>query len=231
LPEFSKEVTITINEEQPDLAASFHVPEILLTEKSEFFQAACRNEWKEATSRVIKLPDVEPCIFNLYLFWVYRGKLAVRNDWRIIQEDYSDTAPAIQSSLVKLWILADRLADIRLRTATVDEMMLATSNIARSDGVLLFLPELTVIAWSATTPGRSLRRLIVDYYVCQVLAKNIEDHMDRYHPGFVKELALAALRTVDDPCSPLEPPFVKGICHCHEHDEKFSEQDCLRMRE
>ena len=71
LPDLSKEVTIIVNEEQPDLEASFHVPESLLTEKSEFFQAACRNEWKEATSRVIKLPEVEPDIFSLYLFWVY----------------------------------------------------------------------------------------------------------------------------------------------------------------
>jgi hypothetical protein len=44
------------------------VPESLLTDKSEFFKAACRNEWKEATSRVIKLPDVDNDVFRFYLF-------------------------------------------------------------------------------------------------------------------------------------------------------------------
>lgn len=49
-----------MNEDQPEQTATFTVPETLLMDKSEFFKAACRNEWKEVTSRVVKLPDVEP---------------------------------------------------------------------------------------------------------------------------------------------------------------------------
>lgn len=178
MPDFSKEITIIINEEQPHLVASFHVPEGLLTEKSEFFQAACRNEWKEATSRVIKLPDVEPDIFSLYLFWVHRGKLAVRNEWDLRDEDWYEHANLAQTRLIKLWILADRLADIKLRNATMDEMIAAVGRLSNEYSFDLFTPEMTNVVWSATTTGRPLRRLLLDYHISNVWVEDVEDNME-----------------------------------------------------
>jgi hypothetical protein len=199
LPDFTEEVTIIINEEQPDLAASFHVPEDLLTERSDFFQAACRNEWKEATSRVIKLPDVETDILSLYLFWVHRGKLALRNDPDLDSDNSTDNALNVQNSLVKLWILADRLTDVRLCNTVVDEMV---AGIQLCHGCMgnftLFPPDLTVSIWSATTAGRSIRQLIIDYYITYVFASDIKKQIDEYHPDFLKELMLAALHKVDN---------------------------------
>lgn len=196
LPDFSKEVTVIINEEQPDLAASFHVPESFLIEHSEFFQAACRGEWREATSRVIKLPDVEPEIFNLYLFWVHRGKLAIRNEWELDDEDCLEHGIPDQTRLIKLWILADRLADVKLRNATIDEMIAATGWPNVGFDFPLFTPEMTNIVWSATTAGRSLRRLLLDHYIGDVWAEEMEHNMDEFHPDFFKELMLAALITM-----------------------------------
>jgi hypothetical protein len=46
-------VTVILNEEEPELTARFTIPEALLTESSEYFQAARRNDWKEASSRIV----------------------------------------------------------------------------------------------------------------------------------------------------------------------------------
>ena len=223
--DLSNNVTIIINEEQPDLTATYHVPEELLVEKSQFFRAACRNEWKEAKSRVVKLPDVDPAIFNYYLLWVYRGRLPVRNEWDVYCDDWEDDAIAVQSDLVKLWILADRLADVRLRNAIMDEIVAAMDK-HKSAQLVLFRPEMTVLAWSATTAGRPLRQLILDYYVFYVYASDVEQDVDKHHPEFVKELMLASLRMVDDNCSNWRIPVEMGRCHYHEHDETTPEHEC-----
>ena len=65
--DFANTLTIIINEDQPEHKATFTVPETLLTDKSEFFKAACRNEWKETSSRIVKLPEVDVGAFNAYL--------------------------------------------------------------------------------------------------------------------------------------------------------------------
>jgi hypothetical protein len=59
----------------------------------------------------------------LYLFWIYRGKLTARNEWGLNDAGRAVNTPVTQSSLVKLWILADRLGDIQLRNAAMDEMI------------------------------------------------------------------------------------------------------------
>jgi hypothetical protein len=228
LHDLTKDVTIIINEEQPELTATYHVPEELLVEKSQFFQAACRNEWKEAKSRVVKLPDVDPASFNCYLLWVYRDRLPVRNEWDLDCDGWEDDALAVQSNLVKLWILADRLADSRLRNAIMDEMVTATDklNEVEVSGFVLFQPEITVLVWSATTASRPLRRLILDYYVTYVFARDVEKDVDKHHTEFVKELMLASLRMVDDHCEYWPYPIKKGRCHYHEHDETAPEHEC-----
>lgn len=226
LQDLSKDVTVIINEEQPDLTATYHVPEELLVEKSQFFQAACRNEWKEAKSRVVKLPDVDPASFNCYLLWIYRARLPVRNEWDPDCDGWKSDALAVQSNLVKLWILADRLADARLRNAIMDEMVTATDKLELAYGFVLFHPEMTVLVWSATTANRPLRRLILDYYVFYVSVEYVEKDVDKHHPEFVKELMLASLRMVDDRCEDWVYPKEKGSCHYHEHDETTPEHEC-----
>ena len=226
LHDLSKEVTIIINEEQPELTATYHVPEELLVEKSKFFQAACRNEWKEAKSRVVKLPDVDPASFNCYLLWVYRGRLPVRNEWDMYSDGWQERHLAVQSNLVKLWILADRLADARLRNAIMDEMVTATGKLESRFESVLFNPEMTALAWSATTAGRPLRRLILDYYVLYVSVEDVEKDVDKHPPEFVKELMLDSLRMVDANCSNWRIPVEMGRCHYHEHDETTPEHEC-----
>lgn len=96
IPDFTKELTVVINEDEPELAASFTVPEGLLVEHSDFFKAACRNEWLEATSRVIKLPQVDGESFRAYLYWVYKGEIAF--DTSFGSQDQYRAQPLVSAS-------------------------------------------------------------------------------------------------------------------------------------
>lgn len=56
---------------------SFQVPEQLLCSKSPFFKTALRgNNFLEATTREVKLPEEDPEIVNYFLHWLYTGKLS-----------------------------------------------------------------------------------------------------------------------------------------------------------
>ena len=70
-------LTVIINPDDHEHSATFAVPRILLTQWSDFFKAACRREWKEATSRVIKIPDVHVDVFHWYLDCEYRSNAPV----------------------------------------------------------------------------------------------------------------------------------------------------------
>lgn len=129
MPDFSKEITIIINEDIDERAASFKVPEDMLTEHSDYFKAACRKTWKEGSSRIFRLDDIGPDAFDHYLYWVHREKLHVAS--AIFDLDAGgptgmrpdqDTLASLFSTLVKLWLLADRLADTLLRNTVTDAL-------------------------------------------------------------------------------------------------------------
>jgi hypothetical protein len=213
------------------------VPESLLTDKSEFFKAACRNEWKEATSRVIKLPDVDNDVFRSYLFWIYREKVAIRNGVYLEVKDddvglaeLAQRCCAIHTSLAQLWILADRLADVRLRNAVIDEMApglskeYGTPPAPEKDALQYFPPALTTLVWSNTTADRPLRRLALDYYNDCVWAREVKHRLDEFQPVFLGDFMVAAMLKAEKSevyhSSPQEKIEEHGRCYYHEHDEQ-----------
>jgi hypothetical protein len=213
------------------------VPESLLTDKYEFFKAACRNEWKEATSRVIKLPDVDNDVFRSYLFWIYREKIAIRNGVYLEAKDddvglaeLAQRGCAIHTSLAQLWILADRLADVRLRKAVLDEMASGLSKEygtpppSQKDALLYFPPALTTLVWSNTTADRPLRRLALDYYNDCVWAREVKHRLDEFQPAFLGDFMVAAMLKAEKNEKYHRSPRGKvrkyGRRCYHEHDEQ-----------
>lgn len=159
-----------------------------MTETSDFFKAACRGTaWIESTSRIIKLPDVEHDVFNAYLLWVHRQEFPTA---------HADDALELIDDLVRLWLLADRLSDERLCNAVIDAILVELNDSITTMNA--FPPELAAQIWSATTPGRSLRRLVIDYYAKHVRVKFVKAEMAEYHPDFTKDLMVKAMEIVED---------------------------------
>ena len=142
MPDFSKELTIIINEDDPQTTATFTVPEGLLTEHSKFFKAACRDASGEAAT-VIKLPQVDPDTFRAYLFWIHRRELAFSNISESQGVSASDLYP-ISLALANLWLLADRLTTTKLRNAVIGELgrILMTLDHTQGSTIEIFPPSI-----------------------------------------------------------------------------------------
>jgi len=180
------ELSIIINEEDPQTTATFTIPEGTLTEHSDFFKAACRDA-SPATARVVKLPQVDHETFGAYLFWIQGGTIAFNITSQSVSA--SDLYP-VSLELAKLWLLADRLTTRKLRhdvMVALHRTLLALDH-TQGNPAAVFPPSLIMLIWPVTAPGRSLRKMVVDYYATKVPISLVEEHFEEYHPDFVQEL-------------------------------------------
>lgn len=181
-----------------------------MVETSEFFKAACRDgTWRESKSRTITLPEVEPDVFNAYLLWVHRKELPTAP---------SDDAFELVEDLVRLWLLADRLADFRLRNTVIDAIVFELKGFTTSLNV--FPPELAAQVWSATTPGRAIRRLIVDYYAKHIGAAIVKDEVAEYHLDFTRDLLVKAIEVLKND-EEIVCPSKRDSCFYHEYESRY----------
>lgn len=217
MPDLVKQLTIIINEEDAEHTASFEVPQALLIEHSDYFRAACQNEWKEATSRVIKLADVNADAFNNYLYWVHEKKVSVNRPLGVLCEGNIPNFVPWVNNMANLWLLSDRLADERLRNEVLD---ILADRIESIHLVLGAIPAGMINKiWSTTTPGRALRRLIVEYYAQSVTASEILPSINELDWSFKQEVMLRMMEEKEDDdrkCFSLS----FGPCYWHEHDKQ-----------
>lgn len=199
------------------------MPEHLIVEKSQYFKAAYRGDWKEAQTRTVKLQDVDVEAFDSYMFWIHRGELAINTDFDLLEGGKIQHAAAYAhiNKLVRLWLLGDRLSDSKFRNTVMDAILGVFSGLISDSGTgsRLLPPHLTVLIWSNTTEGRALRRLVIDYYLYAVTPEEMDSQWDKFHPDFVKELAVGALKRPSEARSdPREVEvWTRRICDFHEH--------------
>lgn len=225
--DFTDTLTIVINEDQPEHTATFTVPQTLLTEKAEFFRAACRNEWQEASTRIVKIPEVNVGAFKAYIHWIYKEKVAVRSQHALAGHSYNTAvAQPVLYDLVHLWLLADRLADTQLRNFAINAMLrvMIQAYTSDQDWTAAITPDMITLVWSKSTSGRALRRLIVDLYARSVKAEHLERVREELHPEFIKDLMIKFIRVRDE--KDVIGIFYGSACYYHEHEEH--EAQCCR---
>jgi hypothetical protein len=194
------------------------VQEILLTEKSEFFKAACRNGWKEASSRIVRIPDVDVGAFHAYLNWVYREKVAVvSQNARDGKLDTMAEARPVFNELVELWLLADRLADARLQHLVANAITRLACGVPEPNWTEGITPETIFLIWSRTTAGRALRRIVIDFYANEAKSEALERVRDELHPEFIKDLMVKAIEMKNEG---KDIHYVdRKDCYYHEHGD------------
>lgn len=102
--------------------------------------------------------------------------------------------------LVAIWLLADRLADSKLRNKVMAAVVDVTNIFHRigeedQEEIQLFPPRMTGAIWSAPTKGKALRRYVVNYYVQNVSSETVEPRWAEFHPDFIKDLAVRSLES------------------------------------
>jgi hypothetical protein len=127
-------------------------------------------------------------------------------------------------SLSKLWLLGDRLSDSKFRNTVMD----ATIDVIEwldplsADFTAAFPPELTTLIWSATSPGKAMRRLVVDFYAYMVPPGDMEPLWENVHASFLKDLTMRSLDFGQSEGRNVHAAL-RDLCTYHEHGEQDRE--------
>jgi hypothetical protein len=91
----------------------YHLPKTLLTHYSEYFDKALNGLWKQSSGEPIKLDDVSPTVFNLFVNWLYSQKNPYLFAWNSASEWDMDGVEALKYNEcamleIMLYAFADR---------------------------------------------------------------------------------------------------------------------------
>lgn len=145
----------------------FTVHKHVIIRHSSYFNTQCSST-AQAIEKCVRLPDLDPEMFDCYLQWVYHGEivtLATENADSVLgaQEALWRSEGNVQAlakveevlSLAKLYMTANYLGDKKLKNATVDKFM-DGSQVAFGD------PGLTIAfinyLWGNTKPADNFRQ-------------------------------------------------------------------------
>jgi hypothetical protein len=167
---------------------TFDVHESLITSHSLFFKKAMSGSWKESEDRVIKLPEDDPEIFNVYVHHLYTGSVAVIPE--PLPADYAG-APT-RKIICLLYVLAEKLQDIKAKNSAI-EALLADCRVKQPNGKYYFPGSHNVdIIYSGTLPGSMARKFLVDIYTHKATGKWITKHPE-LPDEFLKDLLVKVL--------------------------------------
>lgn len=180
-------VVLVVGSEKRSLVAH----ESHLNLNTDFFKTALKEEWVEGQTRVINLPEDDTETVTNYLTFTYGSGLPTATVKAMPGGGLED---GLWTSLVKLYILGERLLDTSLRNAVIKEIA-RLSSLVSGKGVRYFMsPSTSSMCYDGTPTGSPLRRMVVDRYISagqQVWIGHGEDH-----PVFLAELSQALLAKV-----------------------------------
>lgn len=211
---------------RPDLLATFEVAvgeddnqqvftvhHSVLIERSPFFRAARSDRWTSQTEDLpTKLDDHEVEAFQDYLYCVYKDRVPLVT----MNKDANFTR------LVKLYILADKVGDLRTSNMVIDEII-------RHSDATQAIPSESVLAlvYDCTPPKSPLRKLMVDYWTheCPTL---LNEDAEKLPEAMLVELAREFAKAIE--CGEIDrrPTHEQKCRHYHQHGE--GEPECEDVR-
>lgn len=136
----------------------FAVHKEILRAHSPFFRSAVQQNWKEGQEGIIRLPDDDPEVLELYEEWLYEGKIFSQDEQQVEDSDESDL-------LIKAFVFGEKIQDGRFRDAAID-CLIACLNSKDENRYKWFPTEQGIdMVYEGTPPGSPLRRLMVDMHV------------------------------------------------------------------
>ncbi|THW47469.1 hypothetical protein D6D21_03435 [Aureobasidium pullulans] len=155
----------------------------------------------------------DPAACKLYIEWIYSGYI-----WQRPQSP--DLAIEGFETLVKAYILGEKLLDHKFQNAIIDSLLARVTSEGR---LALTLP---TIIYNGTKPTSPIRRLLVDLYLWyghkDWLTKEVVG--DHSHTLFTTDLSIALLERQS------QSPLIKDRCpvfdHCRYHDHA-GEKSCV----
>ncbi|KZM25085.1 uncharacterized protein EKO05_0009844 [Ascochyta rabiei] len=165
----------------------FYVHEDFLKDRSKFFKTEV-SKLHTAVFRRVDLLDVRPETFAIYVNLLYTSKLATKG-------------PEEWHWLCRLYILAERLQDVKTKNLTIDGMILClqetlplfSSTPVAKDRTNI---DATSLAWlyEHTPENSAARRLAVDYYVQSGRAEWLLSEKNKYPAEFMFDIAVRLMQ-------------------------------------
>ena len=177
--------------------------------------------------------DEDPELFQAYLNCVYFGPETLEQ-WSDASEAGVEAKPEgntrdekqavadlVFEKLVRLYLLAERLVDLKTANMAVGE-------IVRSSNCFGVIPTQgpVSLAYGSTATGSPLRRLLRDYWIFESVS--VHDGSERlrtagFPPEFVQDIAVEMLRIVGEDFNDFDKTVMdvccEEVCRYHQHDE------------
>jgi hypothetical protein len=174
-------ILIGPNEEPFSIHADF------LVDKSRFFAAACSKKYLESDG-IIRLREVSPDSFRLYLGWVYSHDLRFTSDPRHADKDKDEddqAHPYEQAKFCELYLLADLLDDFKLRNKTMEILVTQMRSLPH--------PHTIWRVYERTASKSLMREMLVDKVIMRIDRSDFARDIGEYPPEFVQEVAIQLL--------------------------------------
>jgi hypothetical protein len=176
---------------------TFLLHESLLRQSSAFFEAALKDEWKEASNKVVTLTEYKPDDFRVYTKFLYTGlvfMVKVEDEQDVVGEP---ATPRIQNICHKInrWrslnSLSDYLQAPNFKDALVDALMeIAAAVPWICANTVIFGASTVDFVYQHSPEGSNIRRFLVNTKIYRNVPKSYT-RMREYPPAFLQDILAA----------------------------------------
>jgi hypothetical protein len=154
----------------------FAIHKALICHHSPYFRAAFTYGFEETETGIMKIPNTEVRIFDLFFNWLYTQTL-----W---DESADESEWPTMENLLKLWAFADMARIPRLMNQCLDTLKSISDAL---DEVF------TGIAWvwKKSTLGSAIRRFLIDSIVWELNAEDLANELNLWPAEARVEIVLA----------------------------------------
>jgi hypothetical protein len=243
----------------------FTVHSNVLIHRSEFFRAARRSVWLKDSTAPVDLQDKDPEVFSMYLKCIYFGKDVLETDLQIKKKEEQSEDKSEQpgpdsfglpntsltededalsddvvdkhiETLVKLYILADKLGDPTTTNIVMDELVRFCDTHQRNP-----IRRVVELAYASTTHGNPLRKFLRDSYLHEYNSSEYLYFNDVSFPvDFYRDIYVEFLRLKDHNAAnsigsvykcDVGDPSKTGFGRCFYHQHNDAHPLCKPIRE
>jgi hypothetical protein len=156
-------VTLLVGPDEHKLLAFGHQ----LSENSEFFKSALKDDWVEGQTRTVKLPEDDEEQITHYLDFMHGHGLPTKSIDTFAALDDFDPKDEDDSygSLFELYVLGERTLDKNIQQATIKEVLRLTTLKNNTGGIWLPGEGTKALTYEGTASRSPARRLAVDLQV------------------------------------------------------------------
>jgi hypothetical protein len=197
------------------LEVEFVVHEDILCKSSPFFASACKEEWKQGREHYIPLKGDEPSIVDLYLQWIYTGRIFSRPS-----DEGGSEGEGELGILVEGYIFGEKVQNVDFKDAVLDAIVKCFPIPSKKNKVCC-PPVLCVDkAYGGTPEGSQLRKLLVAIYATRGSRAWLRGTTS------MEFLADLAARLLDERKWPTTGLDLTG-CEFHQHGD---DEPCYRIK-